>query len=479
MTFQRWILGCCLLSLPPTALQADPSPAVVQAAAPSVFRIAASKCATSAGPGPARNATGFAADVSGSTHLVTALHAVAGCSTVKVEYAGAAHLTSIDKVLLEADLATLKPLPGVTIKPLPVVTTAPGAGESLVAIGYGQTVLMSSKSVKVRLSGPMTKISVIVKAAQTVAALQKQGFPSTDAQVIDLESPLFAGDSGAPILNQAGGVVGVANGSLLQGAMPFSWAFTTDNLSALVGSTQTIPKAGSLTGVLVAEEDLTQPAANPAAPPAPASILCGARSFVRAGVQTFGKLVSSADPFAAGHIALVQSQANKARATIGLREQFDVYLDVVSGANFIVPVGFGLHADGQDCVGRDAAGQVEIRVSTDSVPNVFATSAPANGFAMRMPRPGEFRSMNAAYATQPVPRVDGMTIQRWAEYYAVPPESPISPVPVPTEGYLTFAHRGGTLLEVSVRSLVPMVALQKNQAWFPALVGVYASTFRL
>lgn len=450
-----------------------PSLHVVQTASDSVFHLLASGCVVAGRPALNRLATGFAVRVNGDVQLVTALHAVAGCTSWEIQHQTHPFATSVLRVYRPADLALLEKPAGLHIVGLGMTNTLPSPGQVLEALGYGSTPSLNPSHVFVRLGGGQT-IAQLVRSTEVTGAITKQRFPDVDAPIINLESHLTPGDSGAPIIDDAGVVVGVANGNLMQGAWPYSWAFPASEIRALMASVETKLPAITLAGstVLVSEEVTTALDTRPDTKTLTATLSCGVRTFQFRGTQTFSRLIASADPFSASHIQLVQSYAQANGKTIRPDERFDVYVDDVSGADFLLPSGFTIAVIGNDCVAKDAAGELEMRISTDSVADFAFTSGPAVAFAARMVHSGEVFTANPQFSTAPMPRKDGMMLQRYAFFYGVQGQMPPF-----NEGYVTLAWRRGTLLEVSVRTLVPALAVRESPRVFPSVVSVYAATF--
>jgi hypothetical protein len=466
----RWC-GVALLALLSVAepSRAMPTASTVQAKLRSIARVVSSSC--SSGSSARKAGTSFVVEVAGSPHLITALHVVAGCTAFNIEYSGHSYPTRVLNVFREADLAELA-MPAVPVPALSIGTAFPAAGTDLVGIGFGGAVEATSKSVRTRLSSARTTIAAIVKSEKTAEDLERQGFPSLRRPVIDIEGGLFAGDSGAPLIDDAGSVVGVANGCLMQGVMPFSWAFPASEIPLLVASRDNaLPATAQLSDVLVGDEVAS--ALGPEAPATFETVTCGAVRFVRAGVQTFRRLVDSADPFSANHIGFVAGYANGVHSPIPPDARFDVYVDRASGANFAIPQGLPLRERGRDCVALDRDQAVLIAISGDRVSSFQETTPPAMEFSRRLMRPGEMAVPNPSFSTPPVQRVDGMWVQRWAEIFQPPADGRPHDT---TQAFFTFAYRDGVLLEVAARSLF---AQQGNRSWFPTLAGVYSASFKL
>jgi hypothetical protein len=353
-------------------------------------------------------------------------------------------------------------------------TAMPSPGQALEALGYGSTPTLNPSRVFVRLGGA-TRIVDLVQNSNTLIALKSQGFPDVKAPIINIDAPLTPGDSGAPLIDDAGAVVGVANGNLLQGTLPYSWAFPATTIRDLVAAKGSpLPASLVIVDVLVTEEVPTGSAVLPARNTSNNTVICGMRTFQFRGTQTYSRLVATSDSFSASHIQMVQNFAQMNGMMIRADARFDVYVDPVSGADFVVPSGFGITVSGNDCIATDNAHELEMRISTEAVANVALSGGPASAFSARTLKPGEVFQPNPQFITPPTPRNDGMVIQRYAYYYGLPGQ-----LPPFNEGYFTLALRRNTMLEVSVRTLKPALATQGNSNVFPSVVSVYAATFAL
>lgn len=501
---RRWPLG--LLSLlaasVPAGAQAPsgrPSPAVIRSALPSVFKVLADDCRSGAGSrAQGRRGTGFAVDVDGTTRLITDLHVVAGCQKLRIEdQQGNRFEVTQGKIRLAEDLALLQNprsdrSPAVTLQapPLRLSTRTPQPGEELTVLGYGKTPTPQDKDVRIRAASGATgradTLTTLIENGATLHALQQQGFPSVDAPILSIQGGIFGGDSGGPIVDAQGAVVGVANGGLKGGMLFITWGFPASAIGALVRSDLSkLPSTSVLCDSLLDEELLAEelpsaPLPNSEPPQVGArsqrkDVRCGSALFTLAAEQTFEKALASADPLSQQHAAMAQMFALKAGKVIPPNKAFEIYLHGPSGATFSIPKGFTLRTVGTDCVARDPQGELEIRAHAEQLSN-FLLNAASDGFI--------FRALDQAHGEQvlanpnfsmmaPIQRADGMIVRRTAGLMGTLPMFQMNRA---NEMYATHVFRNGTYMGVLVRTLAPNPALRAND-FYAALVSVYLSAF--
>ena len=184
----------------------------------SVAQIQARDCAGQAD----RSGSGF---LWKSDHeLVTALHVVAGCTTIDAFFERLGGLTRrarIEHVLQGVDLALLS-IEGVGAPPLRVATRQPEVSETLEAIGFYLGVpSMGNKELKVAFG--LSRLGDMLPE-QLYRQVKAGGGISPDIEIIRLNGHLLPGLSGAPILDTQGEVMGIGSGGLESGAAAVSWA---------------------------------------------------------------------------------------------------------------------------------------------------------------------------------------------------------------------------------------------------------------
>ena len=170
--------------------------------------------------------------------VVTALHVVAGHKNITV-YSEATKNESpakIDKVHKESDLALL-----IMDNDLGITRVEPNLNPNLAVEhtiwGYPRNVA-TMQGDPVRFSRSMNKtptLSNILKVGDKIrTGLKNQGYPSPNVRILRLSSTIQPGHSGAPIFDNSGNIVGIADGGLYGGTARINWAISADYLSKLI-----------------------------------------------------------------------------------------------------------------------------------------------------------------------------------------------------------------------------------------------------
>ena len=136
-----------------------------------------------------RESTGSGFEVSAQGHILTNAHVVRGCTEVRIPSVGPVHVTahedSSDLALLQAPVGTARAIArfrqGRGIRP----------GASVVVVGYPLRGLLASG------------------ANASTGAVSALAGPGDDRRLIQISAPIQLGNSGGPVLDTAGNVVGV------------------------------------------------------------------------------------------------------------------------------------------------------------------------------------------------------------------------------------------------------------------------------
>ncbi len=176
-------------------------------------------------------------------HVVTALHVVAGRSNLRVRsytpgQMGFIQVETVEKVLKEADLALLRLSSPLQVQPLRISSETPDINTYYTMYRTtpgGSRIGGFSK----RLESGVETLDFFFNTGnpRLYKALNEQGYPQVRARIARVRDPVMKGDSGAPVCNQSGEVVGIIDGGLYNGLRAYNWAIlASEHLPALNSS---------------------------------------------------------------------------------------------------------------------------------------------------------------------------------------------------------------------------------------------------
>jgi S1-C subfamily serine protease len=398
---------------------------------------------------------------------VTALHVIAGCSRLAVFYGaqgGRVRTARPARVLRAADLALLTIEDGPVTSPLTVAAQPPTAGEQMRAWGYPFPTrglidtLFTRREVTQRLKDLLND--------RLRAEVQAAGMPDIEAEVLTLDvGLLLPGHSGAPLVNAAGQVVGVADGGLERGAVAVNWAIPSTRLKELMTSSETLLPGSMAPATLFAADTVAAPvlgAENGRG--TSASPLrewrCGTATLLYVRTRTFAQLSDTADdPSGLRLLAMNGGQLLRPDDT------FDLYVDTESGATVVVPARSTLRTAGSLCI-ADVYGDV-----LQQIVRVTATGSPAEANAASIEYEQELTKrfsegpwqLDPSWTyTAPLTRADGLTVRRKGNVQAQ--QTPFGPAPA-KYAFETLAAKGRTFMGVTAfHHNYTLQALQLKQA---------------
>lgn len=332
------------------------------------------------GNNEARVATGFVWGPHGS--VVTDLHVVAGCPppfTVLYFQTNGSKLTQVAReakvshVLRAADLVMLTVTDPPDAPPLQLSPTPVRPEQWVEAWGFplGVQAPINTRLQVTFANDLFPQLSSTLDDAAR-SELQTLKFPDLSASVLHLSGPLQPGDSGAPVLDQSGQVVGIGSGGLQHGASSISWAMRAQYLTSLENSADSLPAGGSA-GAMFAYA--TSPAAvsgQPAGPiPAPAgpeTVQCGTMNLIDRGVRPLSQLWTPGSE---------QTRVHALEARLGVTDgelsaqPFRIWIEPRSGATIVVPVEAKLTGQAPYC--RAEASGVSLMIRLGALPDDPAT----------------------------------------------------------------------------------------------------------
>jgi hypothetical protein len=164
-------------------------------------------------------------------HIVTALHVVAGIPdkdiSVFSEVSKKRTNAKVIKVLKEADLALLELASDIGLKPLTLDVVDPNSTNEFYVWGYPHGIpSMAGDYIRFSLShGNQPILNNLLQNEKLKEDLEKQKYPQLNAKILRVSSTIQPGHSGAPIINNTGKVIGIADGGLRAGTARLNWAF--------------------------------------------------------------------------------------------------------------------------------------------------------------------------------------------------------------------------------------------------------------
>lgn len=230
----------------------------------SVVRV---NCLLGQGKGQMK-ATGFIWGEKGQ--MVTALHAVAGCKEIEV-YSQKAKKSTVGTDLiavdLEGDLALLKLEDDLGLEPIPHASDEPDLSEDFMTWGYPlvhKRVIGHEIEFGHGLESNITTIGKAFESNELNELFKNQSYPGKETQILRITSTIQPGHSGAPIFDENGHVVAIADGGLLGGFKGVNWSIPAHlYLPGLPSSTDEIPEevsswAGLFSATLPSESNFEQ-----------------------------------------------------------------------------------------------------------------------------------------------------------------------------------------------------------------------------
>lgn len=330
------------------------------------------------GNNEARVATGF---VWGPSHsVVTDLHVVAGCPppyTVLYFQTNGSKLTQVAReakvshVLRAADLVMLTVTNPPDAPPLQLSPTPVKPEQWVEAWGFplGVQAPINTRLQVTFANDLFPQLSSTLDDAAR-SELQTLKFPDLSANVLHLSGPLQPGDSGAPVLDQSGQVVGIGSGGLQHGASSISWAMRAQYLASLANSTDSLPdggSAGAMFAYATSAATVNAQQSSPA-PSGPETLQCGTTSLIDHGTRPLSQLWVPGSG---------QSRIRAMATRLGVTDRdlsaqpFRIWIEPRSGATIVVPVEAKLTAQSPYC--RAEASGINLMVRLGALPDDPAT----------------------------------------------------------------------------------------------------------
>ncbi len=334
-------------------------------------------------------------------HVVTALHVVAGAASIDVysEAKKDGATAKVEAANLQADLALLTLSKDLGLEPL---TAAPARlGDEHYIWGYPLDVATMQRD-DIRFSRGLQESATLKSIFQTEDRFRKvvgsQPFPRIDAEILRVSSIITHGQSGAPIMNRTGQVVGVGDGGLHEGAARINWAIPAATyLKSRESFGDQAPAAAAVASSLMSavterRVDYVPPAPTPGQPlPTQSgnpSDLKGLHLTWTASLKDILETLPDSDYEDFGDIVDALGEDGVARAMI------DVYEDATTGATIAVPRGIQLMFDAEKHLVHawSGDGNTEMIVQVTTGRNVSDAEAASDAFERLLDTRGAWKA---------------------------------------------------------------------------------------
>ncbi len=173
--------------------------------------------------------------------VVTSLHAVPGGAAIVVECLGRRVRATVAAVLPRADLVLLKAASSLDgCSPFSSADEqVPAANSELHTYGFHAGTKSGTSRRFNKGYTPNETLEGIINGP-ALQAVRDMGMPATDLRIYYVEGGLLPGYSGAPVVNGAGRLVGIADGGLNNGASNYNWVIPARHLGELTASTSNV-----------------------------------------------------------------------------------------------------------------------------------------------------------------------------------------------------------------------------------------------
>lgn len=194
-------------------------------------------------------------------YIVTALHVIVGYKDIKIysRELGKEYTARVKNINRDADLVVLELEKDVGLVPIPVVKidinelSLRNLSDFYIS---GYPLSSDSRFIKnITLSKTDEEepklASLLSIDTQFKNKIKKQGFPSLNVKILHIDSTIQPGNSGSPIVNIKGELVGIGDGGIRDGLIGLNWAvYAYDYLNSIENSTDTMPEEqDDLTGL--------------------------------------------------------------------------------------------------------------------------------------------------------------------------------------------------------------------------------------
>ncbi len=347
--------------------------------------------------------------------IITTCHSLGVNNDVAVYVPQIGHwvTVAIERSLKERDLLMLK-ITGYTSKFYitdQYSTTVPTDTRAF-TIGYnsGNTSYQDRDFTVGLIQGSQLQNLLTGSAANEIGLL---GFPSLNTEIVYLDGSLLHGFSGAPVVDNQGRLIGIADGGLENGAASISWCIHAKHLQNLENSNTVIPDLNhAAIRTLFSGEDVD---ANVAAAE---SIRLNGYSFKKYKTRTFSQLNQTGNYSQFPELGLSQLLSMFTVSGIDFSQfTYDIYIEETTGATIVIPSDLSLAADGDFLTASSSDGTYKMLIQIAQSANLQQTSLEYETAIKTATNTYNWYADYRLSFMQPLIRPDNVIINRRA-YYA-------------------------------------------------------------
>lgn len=398
----------CLLFFVSTILKAQLSNSTIESLKSAIVRVESG----------GKIGTGFL--WKNNTWVITTLHLIDDFSKIEITLANDVMSAKVIKVLKEHDLVLLE-LESAPVQ-LTIISKAnntPSLNSSLYTMGYngnGNLNTIIDRTLRLGYNSNGKLEGLLPRTVKEALNICKR--PNPSIEILYLDGSLLPGFSGAPIIDNNGNLVGIADGGLEEGASSISWGIKADKLNALLNSKEPFPhtlNCGTGSKVSFSSENLLEESHVD-------FIEYNQFKFIKTKVRTVQEMMYTIDDPAG--LQQIISEYSMYNNTNYLQFKYDIYEDLYSGMTFCVPQGTKLKVNNDLITGEFRSTGFSIIIYPDHIqvlnPNpTLRYVLSANTFqqmiiALDGGKLTYQKDFDHSYKSGPVIRYDGIKVNREA-----------------------------------------------------------------
>lgn len=300
--------------------------------------------------------------------VVTTLHSIEQSNNIQITLVDQVRNAHVVRVLKRYDLALLKLDSPVT---LPIINNSndkPIINSNLYVLGYNgkgnlSTIIDRSLRLGFNSSGKLKGLL----SNELRISLSNCKSPDPEIDILYFDGSLLPGFSGSPIVNNAGHLVGIADGGLEEGAQSISWGIGAQFLNQLSASQEKFQNtycASNSQSVKFASENIQDQNVE--------YITFNDYKFIKTKTRTINQMITTVDdPLGLNQLINGYSMTNNLNY---LEFSYDIYTDFKSGATLCVPEGTKLKVHNGILVGQTLNSNFAYIAWPSRTPNAFASS---------------------------------------------------------------------------------------------------------